>query len=619
MPPVCFPPCRPISTNTLVRSLSGTHDLKTDAATYFITEADEFAQKMLIDIILAIASAGIYGVFLMGKGIYDICTVEEKMQIKGESVNDLIHSITTRRAGETEIRFTFNHQVYKLIDNYDSDHVFTGMDLMIESVGAEENDVLVHHFDDLSLELLEQKIPCDDIDELSAGTDDVKTNVVNDERNITPITNSPQDSIMVSNQMMITTVEAFQSGNIQPLLASLWTAEQTSLVKGDPVNHLIHSLKTRRSDSIHILFNNQVYKLAECKKGMKLLIVQDDDEDNDILVHFFPDLSFDMLDQAAPQDDCYLATRQLHTELCKRLDAPTKEFFHYLLDPLKIHCRWRNPYLVLGNQDGSTPRLILSAMMAGYLDLDSDGLNLLAHAMKQEADNKPAQLSAILRHMKFRSGFTLFINLINGENNRLSTNQPLNNLIAKKLMAAGAKFISNHPRHRRKDGYCRAFWDPLTFQFYIPDGIKLVNVDELPLTPAQREYYKISCNDRRAYMTKYGVVKCENFAKMAQEINAGMLPARPDDFHPTNEEIKDVTMQLSRHLSYYNRFQIPWYVRLMTNCLSNCIYSPSRFNLNLSKPIAAFNRIYMDTHDICDERGREPFIHSYIAFLSQKR
>ncbi len=669
---LCCPSSAPVSLNTLIRSLSGKKDLRTDAATYFETDPEKFATKLLIDIVLGFASGSLYSMYLIGKGIYDICTVEGKMQVKGASVSDLIHKIKSRGPGATEIHFIFDHQSYKLKEVYNESHVLLGMILCIDGDAKEGQDLHVHSFHGLSLAMLEQRIPQGEIEELNVGPYDVEIKFNNDERSvvpaavsdqleqrvfhgqleelkvgpydveievgndevsIVPVIKCPLDPVMVSNKMVCDTVIAIASGDLHRMLVGaknvceLWTNEEKNVVKGNPINYIIHALKSMKqgSQEIRFLFNNTAYRLSGMRgNGLSLLIESDDCEGNDALVQFFPDLSLNDLAQALPENVCFSATQQLRSELCGRLDKSTKAVFQNLLYPLEVQCHWGNPSLTVGNQNGSTPRLILGAMMAGYIDLDPKGLDMLANAMKREAEllirkaeradeedseetepflkkNSTQLTDEILDHMIFRSGYTLFINMISGENNRYTTDQHLDDLITKQLMAAGAKFISNNPKHKTQDGYCRAFWDPLTFQFYIPDGLELINISKLALTLEQweqitqdnkQDLYRISPYKLRTVMTKHGAVQPKKIDRMVRDINAGQLPAQPDDFHPTRNEIIDAIHFLGD--LYFKG------IRLTTSSFLEYFIGPQWLNLNSKRdwPMAAYTRSPLDENEM---------------------
>ncbi len=430
MQPVCFPSYPPVSLNTLVRSLNGTHDLKTDAAVYFETDPEKCVKKMLIDLIKVIASGGLYGVYVIGKGVYDICTVDEKMQVKGDSMNNLIHSLKTMTAFDTKVQFYFNNQLYEL------------------------------------------------------------------------------------------------KHAIQDIYGSEYT----------------------NTDELGLF------------------------DEHDQLVHTFPNLNIDGLKQRLPLYDCFSAVEQLRDSLSTRLDEQTLDTFHDMLIPRSNGPQFRNPPLVLGNQHNSIVRLVLGAMMAGNLNIDHVGLDLLARAMKQESElmqhealqssdeqseedeplvrKEPVRLNNILNHMTFCAGYTQFINLINCDNDDPCADQDLNDAIAEKLMAVGAIFVSNNPRHLQKKGYCRAYYDKKNGNLYLPKAAKRIDLRTLNLLSEMRDKFWEISTVHHGYLTEYGVAPQGARTITIQHILYGQLIEKPEDFNPTQLEIECFVNELGITLMY---------------------------------------------------------------------
>ncbi len=440
MLPSCCIPSPPVSLNTLLRSLSGTQDLKTDAADYFYTDSCEFTQKVLINILLTVATGSLYGIFLLGKCIYFISTVDGKMQVKGDSVNDLIQSIRTRKPGDHKVQFVFNKQLYKLEEN--TDFMQRGrMDLF------DEHNQRIHTFSHLYIKDLANRLP----------------------------------------------------------------------------------------------------------------------------VH-----------------DFYWEVKQLRDNLYGRLDETTRTVFKDMLPPMDDIPKSRNPSQVLGNQHNSTARLVLGAMMAGYLDLDDTGLVLLANAMRREAEiltgaasqssneesedddplrhHQPARMDGLLNHMTFRSGYTRFINLINCDNDGLCADQHLDDVISKELMAVGAVFVSNNPRHRQEDGYHRVYIDRKSGELILPKGGMIVRVwdnnswtpetalsPEVNMTSDEQKAWWLLTHEEYSILTEHGLVRTDSIKIMVQHINAGQLPGQPVAFNPTIKQIFAARQKLCVILLFSHR------------------------------------------------------------------
>ena len=307
-----------VSIHTLVRSIEGNDDLKVAAATYFPTDLQHLAKKMLSYAFPIMASGGLFGLYLIGKSVYNLVNVEEKMIVKGKSVNGLIMALRQKAENAHAIEFHFNGALYTLTEHQGN------------LILRDANNNIVHAFQNLTLTMLYERIP----------------------------------------------------------------------------------------------------NIGQIKESI-----------------------------------------QLCDSLSDKLSQGAQQTFKCFLNPILIGTPDCNPPYVLGDHDGSTARMVLAAMRAGYITMDEQGLGMLAQVMELEAEvlaaenlalakqnkvqaddlfkafqqNEAARLTDLLDHMTFHAGYTLLISIGDGRNDRLSTDKDLDDQIRERLFDVGAKFIAgNH-------------------------------------------------------------------------------------------------------------------------------------------------------------------------------